>query len=83
MPFNPETKEGGYLVIAFETDNPGAWLMHCHIGWHVSMGFALQIIEAKDQIRETVTDSCQLEGTCKTWNQYATLNHVISHDSGV
>jgi hypothetical protein len=47
------------------------------------MGFALQIIEAKEQIRETVKDSCQLEGTCKTWNQYATLNHVISHDSGV
>jgi FtsP/CotA-like multicopper oxidase with cupredoxin domain len=23
----------GYLVMAFETDNPGAWLMHCHIGW--------------------------------------------------
>jgi FtsP/CotA-like multicopper oxidase with cupredoxin domain len=22
----------GWLVIAFETDNPGAWLMHCHIG---------------------------------------------------
>jgi FtsP/CotA-like multicopper oxidase with cupredoxin domain len=22
---------GGYLVIAFVTDNPGAWLMHCHI----------------------------------------------------
>ena len=57
--------------------------MHCHIGWHVSMGFALQIIEAKEQIAETVTDSCQLEGTCKTWNQYATLNHVVAHDSGV
>ncbi|KAM0724017.1 hypothetical protein Q7P37_001008 [Cladosporium fusiforme] len=83
MPFDPETGEGGYLVIGFETDNPGAWLMHCHIGWHVSMGFALQIIEAKDQIRETVTDSCQLEGTCKTWNQYAALNHVVPHDSGV
>jgi FtsP/CotA-like multicopper oxidase with cupredoxin domain len=24
----------GYLVIAFETDNPGAWLMHCHIGMY-------------------------------------------------
>lgn len=23
----------GYVVIAFLTDNPGAWLMHCHIGW--------------------------------------------------
>lgn len=83
MPFNPETGEGGYLVIAFETDNPGAWLMHCHIGWHVSMGFALQIIERKEEIRETVTDSCQLGGTCKSWNQYATLNHVVPHDSGV
>lgn len=47
------------------------------------MGFALQIIEAKEQIKETVTDSCQLEGTCKTWNQYAEQNHVYAHDSGV
>lgn len=23
---------GGWLVIAYPTDNPGAWLMHCHIG---------------------------------------------------
>lgn len=22
----------GYVVIAFETDNPGLWLFHCHIG---------------------------------------------------
>ena len=22
---------GGWLAIAFPTDNPGAWLMHCHI----------------------------------------------------
>ena len=28
----------GYLVIAFVTDNPGAWLMHCHIGWHTDEG---------------------------------------------
>tara|TARA_R110002060_G_scaffold19817_1_gene27096 strand:+ start:102 stop:488 length:387 start_codon:yes stop_codon:yes gene_type:complete len=28
----------GYLVIAFITDNPGAWLMHCHIGWHTDEG---------------------------------------------
>ena len=24
----------GFLVLAWETDNPGAWLVHCHIGWH-------------------------------------------------
>lgn len=24
----------GSLLIAFETDNPGAWVMHRHIGSH-------------------------------------------------
>ena len=28
----------GHLVLAFKTDNPGAWLMHCHIGWHTEEG---------------------------------------------
>lgn len=41
----------GWLVLAFETDNPGAWLMHCHIGWHTSMGFALQILEGKSLVK--------------------------------
>lgn len=26
---------GGFLVVGFVTDNPGTWLMHCHIGWYV------------------------------------------------
>lgn len=29
---------GGYLAIAFKPDNPGAWLVHCHIAWHASSG---------------------------------------------
>lgn len=24
---------GGYIAIAFRPDNPGAWLVHCHIAW--------------------------------------------------
>ena len=23
----------GYLVVRFVTDNPGAWIFHCHIDW--------------------------------------------------
>jgi FtsP/CotA-like multicopper oxidase with cupredoxin domain len=23
----------GYLALAFKSDNPGIWLVHCHIGW--------------------------------------------------
>jgi FtsP/CotA-like multicopper oxidase with cupredoxin domain len=38
MPWNPQQGQGGYLVIAYLADNPGAWLMHCHIGWHNAMG---------------------------------------------
>lgn len=30
----------GFIVLAFETDNPGVWLMHCHIGWHTSYVFS-------------------------------------------
>ncbi|CBF71547.1 hypothetical protein AN6830.2 [Aspergillus nidulans FGSC A4] len=31
-------KETVYLIVGFYTDNPGAWLMHCHIGWHTEEG---------------------------------------------
>ena len=29
---------GGFLAMAFRPDNPGAWLLHCHIAWHASSG---------------------------------------------
>lgn len=73
----------GYLVIAFEVDNPGVWLLHCHIGWHVSMGFALQIIEQKDKIAGTLKDSCKLQETCRTWKEFQDVRHISSEDSGL
>lgn len=43
---------GGHVVIAFKTDNPGAWLMHCHIAKHASEGLALQIMEDRELANE-------------------------------
>ena len=40
----------GYLWIEFQVDNPGAWLMYCHIAWHASSGIALQFIEQPNKI---------------------------------
>ncbi|EXJ80094.1 hypothetical protein A1O3_08380 [Capronia epimyces CBS 606.96] len=40
----------GWTVIGFETDNPGTWLMHCHITWHLDGGLALQFIERPQDI---------------------------------
>ena len=40
--------ERGYLVIAFKADNPGPWLVHCHIAAHASGGLAMQILEDRE-----------------------------------
>jgi FtsP/CotA-like multicopper oxidase with cupredoxin domain len=72
----------GYLVMAWETDNPGAWLMHCHIGWHTTEGFALQFVERKGEI-EGVFDERELRRTCNNWNGYDVEYEIEQHDSGV
>ena len=36
-------------VIEIETDNPGAWMLHCHMDWHLNAGFAAQIVELPDE----------------------------------
>ncbi|KAI5457093.1 Fet3 ferroxidase-like protein [Mariannaea sp. PMI_226] len=43
----------GYFVIRFVADNPGVWLFHCHIDWHLSSGLAMLLIEAPKQIQES------------------------------
>jgi hypothetical protein len=72
----------GYLVIGFQTNNPGAWLMHCHIGWHSSEGFALQFVERYDEIKPMI-DNSVLESTCAAWNKYVALDGVVEEDSGI
>jgi len=72
----------GHLVIAFQTDNPGAWLMHCHIGWHTSEGFALQLVERYSEIAALI-DYDTLNSTCAAWETYATANDIVVDDSGV
>ncbi|KAM3428027.1 hypothetical protein MY4824_009093 [Beauveria thailandica] len=72
----------GYFVIGFVTDNPGAWLMHCHIGYHVEMGSALQILERADELSALV-DQDGLSKGCDAWSAFQRDNNVIQDDSGV
>ncbi|KAM0449323.1 hypothetical protein ACHAO4_007670 [Trichoderma viride] len=72
----------GYLVLAFETDNPGAWLMHCHIGWHTSEGFGLQWVVRQSEIADLL-DYDSLNSTCAAWTSYTSTNSVIEDDSGI
>ncbi|KAI1377064.1 multicopper oxidase [Hypoxylon crocopeplum] len=72
----------GYLVIGFETDNPGVWLMHCHIGWHTSQGFALQFVERYDEIAG-ITDVDGLRDSCETWQSFQSSEGINQEDSGI
>jgi iron transport multicopper oxidase len=42
---------GGYTVIRFIADNPGVWIIHCHMEWHVDAGLTATIIEAPTQLQ--------------------------------
>ncbi|KAL0434878.1 UNVERIFIED_CONTAM: Laccase-3 [Sesamum radiatum] len=35
---------GGWAVIRFVADNPGVWLMHCHIDSHLTWGLAMAFL---------------------------------------
>ncbi|KAM0146558.1 hypothetical protein ACHAQE_010628 [Botrytis cinerea] len=77
----------GYLVIAFVTDNPGAWLLHCHIAFHVGEGLALQFLERESEIAQRV-DLSTVDTGCKMWNAWYNTERVdnawnTEFDSGI
>ena len=61
----------GYTVIGFQTDNPGTWLMHCHIVWHVDGGLALQWVERPADIPATkYASSPSFQKECSAMKSY-------------
>lgn len=48
---NPQS----YIVMRFKADNPGVWMFHCHIEWHLEQGLALVFIEAPEEMQATET----------------------------
>lgn len=39
-------ENGGLMILRFRADNPGVWLFHCHMEWHVETGLVTTMIEA-------------------------------------
>jgi iron transport multicopper oxidase len=40
------------LVLRFRADNPGVWIFHCHIEWHLEQGLAITLVEAPAQLQK-------------------------------
>lgn len=39
----------GYAVLRFRAENPGVWLFHCHVLWHLANGMAMVVDAMGDQ----------------------------------
>ncbi|WVO16800.1 hypothetical protein L204_104486 [Cryptococcus depauperatus] len=57
---------GGSVTLRWRADNPGAWMFHCHIDWHLSSGLAAVLVEAperfageKANVPERIYDHCR------------------------
>ncbi|KAI6249163.1 Iron transport multicopper oxidase fetC [Erysiphe necator] len=58
----------GHVVLRFTSDNPGVWLFHCHIEWHVSQGLIATFIEAPMDIQKGLEIPQNHYDTCKIRN---------------
>ena len=58
----------GYLIVAFKADNPGVWIMHCHIAFHASSGLATQIVENKERIGFSGAWEPEFKEMCRKWD---------------
>jgi FtsP/CotA-like multicopper oxidase with cupredoxin domain len=85
---NPQRRDvqllpaGGFLAMQLTADNPGAWPLHCHIGWHVSIGLYITVLERPDDIAKLNIPPIMAQ-TCRDWATW-TGDHVVDQiDSGL
>ncbi|BAP73321.1 iron transport multicopper oxidase FET5 [Kluyveromyces marxianus] len=58
----------GHVVLRFKATNPGVWLFHCHVDWHLEQGLAAVFIEAPLLLQEKEELTASVLNTCKTGN---------------
>ncbi|KAG3072970.1 hypothetical protein PI124_g20912 [Phytophthora idaei] len=57
----------GYVVLRFKADNPGVWMVHCHVDWHMAIGMGVIFVEGEAELREKGPDAfpSSLLSVCK------------------
>ncbi|OBA21155.1 cell surface ferroxidase [Metschnikowia bicuspidata var. bicuspidata NRRL YB-4993] len=48
-------QSNGFVVLRFKANNPGVWLFHCHVDWHLEQGLAITLVESPLAIQERQT----------------------------
>ncbi|SMR54833.1 unnamed protein product [Zymoseptoria tritici ST99CH_3D1] len=73
----------GWLAIAWRRDNPGVWLVHCHIAWHADEGFAVQFLESPDKMLDVAPLPGDFDDQCAAWSDFYQDGLYKQSDSGV
>ncbi|KAJ2528415.1 ferroxidase fet3, partial [Coemansia sp. RSA 1933] len=56
---------GSYAKLRFRADNPGVWLMHCHIERHMELGLSMMFVSAPDIMRQTIQIPENMKDQCR------------------
>ncbi|KAA1093210.1 laccase, multicopper oxidase, benzenediol:oxygen oxidorectuctase [Puccinia graminis f. sp. tritici] len=64
---------GSYLVMRIKADNPGVWIIHCHIDWHLAGGFAGMLVIQPNALKQTVLPQAN-QGLCPKGGGLTTQN---------
>lgn len=80
----------GYMAMAFRTDNPGLWILHCHIAWHASSGLGINIRENEHLVKLSQHAEDEKNRVCKNWRAWFSEAekhwwdaHEFQEDSGI
>jgi len=58
------TNSQSWTVIRYVADNPGAWLFHCHINWHLDIGLAAVFVEGESELRQQLAVPGETKRIC-------------------
>ncbi|KAI8711484.1 hypothetical protein NCS52_01412000 [Fusarium sp. LHS14.1] len=71
----------GWIALRYVTDNPGAWMLHCHLQWHAVVGMAVVLVEGEDQLPALVGEynktKNEIEGPESVGNRYSRSTTLI------
>ncbi|CAG8628774.1 10755_t:CDS:2 [Acaulospora morrowiae] len=69
-------------VIRYYANNPGVWLIHCHIEWHIEIGMVAQLVELPDAFRSlAIPDNPSIRSVSQKIRIFGQLNENNFDDS--
>ena len=58
--------KNAYSVWRFQANNPGVWLFHCHIEYHITSGLMATMVEAPDHLNNLTIPKDHIDA-CKKY----------------